>query len=124
MARFLEFLDTVGATAFGCLLYGLGRETEAELWWGVAAGAEDTLAVHYAATGRTARAQAVRDNLEEVEPERLPPPRPGRRTRRPPGRESPARLRRRGAGIGTPGRRRAQSAPARPRRRTSPVRRR
>ncbi|MFE9427735.1 hypothetical protein ACFYNO_32760 [Kitasatospora sp. NPDC006697] len=82
LAGFLDGIDQVveGATVFGCVMYAIGRPEAAELWWGVAAGAEDELAahclaVHYAATGQPDRAEVWRSQAaEEITPGRLPMP--------------------------------------------------
>ncbi|MER5637060.1 hypothetical protein ABT095_08895 [Kitasatospora sp. NPDC002227] len=60
------------ATVVGCLMYWLGHPVSAELWWGVAAGAEDPLAahflaIHYTATGRADRAGLWRTRARDTE---------------------------------------------------------
>ncbi|MFD9692316.1 hypothetical protein ACFWXO_41885 [Kitasatospora sp. NPDC059088] len=56
LTGFLEACDEGAARIFGCLLYAIGRVTDATSWWRFAAGAGDDLAVHclavhYAACG-------------------------------------------------------------------------
>ncbi|MFI6448537.1 hypothetical protein [Kitasatospora sp. NPDC050543] len=80
LAQFVEDCDEAGARTFGCLLYTLGRPSDAAFWWGVAAGAEDDLAVHclavhYAAAGNEDQADLWRAralDTGEVNPAELP----------------------------------------------------
>ncbi|MFF3598013.1 hypothetical protein [Kitasatospora indigofera] len=89
LAGFVPACDEAAATAFGCLLYGIGRIREAVFWWRFAAGAGDCLAVHclavhYAVDGtedeaefwRTRatddQARYWREQAEDSEPVQLP----------------------------------------------------